>query len=221
VVLGEYEIGSGPDCIDDGDEENCAAEAQFIKIKEVVTHEKYDNVNYKKGYDIALIRLETPATLFLDNQTVPVAPVCLPLEMPTTNFVTENMTVAGWGRVDNLGRRGGSHASLKDIGAYVDVLQKLTVPVIEPGICKEFWTTFDEDIQLCSGGVFGEDSCKGDSGGPLFYGSSRTKGEPWVQMGLVSHGWFECGGTVGDSVAPAVYTYVPAFMNWIVKNIMP
>ena len=41
------------------------------------------------------------------------------------------------------------------IGASVDILQKLEIPVVEPEICKEFYRIFNKDVQLCAGGVLG------------------------------------------------------------------
>jgi len=228
VVLGEYDIGSENDCAEVGGGEKCASKAQFIPIKDVIIYENYKNTEFTSGHDIALVRLETPATLFIEDENVLVAPVCLPLDSqcpectgPWADFISRNMTVAGWGAVDNDGSSGESVASIKDLGASVDILQKLSIPVVEPQQCKESNPKFDKDIQLCAGGVLGKDSCSGDSGGPLFYGSGVSSSEPWVQMGVVSYGASRCGEKYGDFVPPAVYTYVPKFMDWIIENLKP
>lgn len=66
------------------------------------------------------------------------------------------------------------------------------------------------DHQLCVGGVEGEDSCNGDSGGPLM----RIKnGFPpkWYLIGIVSFGADKCG----SKDYPAIYTKVSSFREWI------
>lgn len=69
--------------------------------------------------------------------------------------------------------------------------------------------------QLCAGGVKGQDSCGGDSGGPLMYPGSYGKlGVRYVQRGIVSFGSKRCG--IGGF--PGVYTNVAYYMNWILDN---
>ena len=73
---------------------------------------------------------------------MPVGPVCLPLAMPSSDFVAENMVVAGWGKLfpisstifnisciyhllceNDIGHvDGGSAASRKDIGQCQSLL---------------------------------------------------------------------------------------------------
>ena len=69
--------------------------------------------------------------------------------------------------------------------------------------------------------LLGQDSCGGDSGGPLLYGSGIGYGEPWIQIGVVSFGPDKCGEKYEGNVVPGTYTYLPAFMNWIVNSIKP
>ena len=58
----------------------------------------------------------------------------------------------------------------------------------------------------------GQDSCSGDSGGPLAY--REFAGEPWYQVGLVSYGTSDCG--IGK---PGVYTKISGYLDWIDKNL--
>ena len=67
------------------------------------------------------------------------------------------------------------------------------------------------DSQLCLGGKFAEDSCDGDSGGPLMRQDSQKF---WFLEGVVSfgnrcvlEGW------------PGVYTKVEDYIPWIQKNL--
>ena len=63
VVIGEHNLKTNPDCSSG----NCAKPVQNIKVANITIHEKYnrDNGGFAKGYDIALIRLERPAKMFM------------------------------------------------------------------------------------------------------------------------------------------------------------
>ena len=77
-------------------------------------------------------------------------------------------------------------------------------------LLPQFWTKKAEILAE-------KDSSTGDSGGPLLLGAGLSKGEPWVQMGIVSFGPRRCG----QDGFPATYTYVPSFINWIADTIRP
>ena len=73
------------------------------------------------------------------------------------------------------------------------------------------------DTQVCAGGTLGEDSCKGDSGGPLMsveqHPQRRTS--QYFQIGIVSFGAIPCGA----HTAPSVYTRVSKYLDWISGHI--
>ena len=78
--------------------------------------------------------------------------------------------------------------------------------------------------QICAGGEIGKGSCKGDSGGGLFYGNrlvedsfteTDQEARPWFLLGIVSYGNPTCG--IGK---PEVYTKVSQYVDWIKKNIV-
>lgn len=69
--------------------------------------------------------------------------------------------------------------------------------------------------QVCGGGVKGEDSCNGDSGGPLMVVKEGDMPR-WFVIGIVSYGALSCGG---DKV-PAIYTRVSAYLPWILDKIV-
>lgn len=71
------------------------------------------------------------------------------------------------------------------------------------------------DSQLCAGGLSGQDSCKGDSGGPLM-GQVNVYNN-WMALGVVSYGPSPCG----TSGWPGVYTRVTAYIDWILSTIRP
>lgn len=68
------------------------------------------------------------------------------------------------------------------------------------------------DNQLCAGGVYGKDTCDGDSGNPLMKVSSGF----WVVDGIVSF-----GRGCGQAGWPAVYTRVEAYEQWVRQKLRP
>ena len=69
----------------------------------------------------------------------------------------------------------------------------------------------DNNTQICAGGEKEKDSCRGDSGGGLFWRSDlKDNTQPWYLLGIVSFGSRECGNG-----HPAVYTRVSAYRTWI------
>jgi secreted trypsin-like serine protease len=60
----------------------------------------------------------------------------------------------------------------------------------------------------------GTDSCKGDSGGPLWrWVGNRSKKRAFL-IGIVSRGW-----GCGRQGSPGVYTKISAYASWIKKNV--
>ena len=69
--------------------------------------------------------------------------------------------------------------------------------------------------QLCAGGNIGQDSCEGDSGGPLIM--HERFGPPFVLIGVTSFGATNCG----QGATPGVYTKVSEYLDWILQNMAP
>ena len=64
MVIGEHNVTTEPDCFD----RQCSKTAppvQRIEVDDIIIHEKYTDETILDGYDIALIRLKTPASLFI------------------------------------------------------------------------------------------------------------------------------------------------------------
>lgn len=78
---------------------------------------------------------------------------------------------------------------------------------------KEYKTVLNDKTQLCAGGNAGQDSCGGDSGGPLF----KLISDQFYLEGLVSFGPKKCGS---DDI-PGVYTRVSGHIDWILSNLKP
>ncbi|KAM8962458.1 transmembrane protease serine 9-like [Pelodytes ibericus] len=146
--------------------------------------------------DIALLRLSSAV-----DYTRFIQPVCLPSASMNLPSGTE-CWVTGWGNINYL-------VELK----FPQTLQQVMVPLISRDACNKMYNTNSassqiiRNDQICAGYQAGkQDACQGDSGGPLVCSVQGV----WYQVGIVS--W-------GDECAlpnrPGVYTFVPAYANWI------
>jgi secreted trypsin-like serine protease len=129
----------------------------------------------------------------------------------------KNIKVSGWGATDSEGTE------------QSNILQETTLSFLPMNECYERLengndTPFIIDTPfnktkvctlpselLVAGGSVGNDSCKGDSGGPL---RAQNSNNTWVQHGIVS------GGPVGSPVCgsinrPSFYTRVGTYFDWI------
>ncbi|KAL5284332.1 CLIPB9.2 family protein [Megaselia abdita] len=193
VRLGEHDISSKVDC------ENgvCAQQAIRVGVEEVIPHHSYDDRAQDRHNDIALIRMDRDVLY-----TKSIRPVCLPSVVSGASVSPQpgtTLTVAGWGRTLRTPK------SLKK--------QKLNVPLFSQSECRRKFAARNVDItefQVCAGGNYAEDSCDGDSGGPLM----RFQENAWVIEGIVSFG-VKCG----LQGWPAVHTRVSSYDNWIRSTI--
>jgi len=224
VALGEHDLEQKRNGATDNKGE--AAPVIIRGVEKIIRHEKYsDSLQGGAGpYDIALIRVNESIPLF-DKTNIKksnVIPICLPwnrndpgreLNSGKDEFL---LKVLGWGQTTNdPGKRCSNFRRLR---AGAGILQQLDVPFISWRDCKkkaklpQGWE-FDIETQICAGGIEGEDSCNGDSGGPLI---TRSAKDPWFQVGVVSFGASECGNGV-----PGFYTNVVPYLPWIEKNLEP
>ncbi|XP_039449069.1 CLIP domain-containing serine protease B4-like [Culex pipiens pallens] len=192
VRLGEHNITNGEE--QDCDEYNtCANVPVEVGIEKVILHEEYD-ANKKREYnDIALIRLNRDVGF-----STYINPICLPLEdsVRQMNHTGMKVTAAGWGYTES------NYSS--------EVKLKVSLDVMNHNRCVKVYKSADirlQDTQLCAGGKKGEDTCGGDSGGPLM----REIEGNYHLIGVVSFGAANCG-TKG---VPGVYTNVAMFVDWI------
>ena len=138
--------------------------------------------------DIGVFELATPSTKTPVRLAAPGDERLYPAGTPAT--------VLGWGW---------------DPDVLPDQLQELTIPVHGDLDCKlrpQYVILFSPEHELCAGAA-GQDSCGGDSGGPLFV---RDGAEP-VVIGVVS--WGSQTGECGDPMHPGVYLEVSAYEDWL------
>ncbi|KAH8383473.1 hypothetical protein KR009_008881, partial [Drosophila setifemur] len=188
VRLGEWDTSTNPDCQyhEDAKQAECAPVYQDIPVEELLPHPLYDRTNLSQAYDIALIRLRSPATL---NEFV--EPICLPNKQfradELEGLVTE---LAGWQATSSSRMRKSS----------------VTITSIEE--CQRKYAGQKLRIQasqLC--GLANTKECHGNSGGPLML----FKNDGYLLGGLVSFGPVPCP----NPNWPDVYTRVASYIDWI------
>ncbi|KAF2881991.1 hypothetical protein ILUMI_24172 [Ignelater luminosus] len=198
VRLGEHNVKTEEDCFNSGD---CADSPVNIEIQKTVVHEDYNPDDHRS--DIALLRLKHKVVY-----TEFIKPICLPLssELQNNTFTGLTGVVAGWGKTED------NHKS--------DVKLKVEVPVVANRDCSRSYLRHQISTRkehLCAGGVKGENSCNGDSGGPLMYRDKSENASNWINIGILSFGLSKCA----LENLPAVYTRVTEYMPWILEHLRP
>ncbi|KAH8409760.1 hypothetical protein KR222_004893, partial [Zaprionus bogoriensis] len=194
VRLGEHRISTQKDCRQQGRKEKCAPPVRDVAIEKMLLHEHYDARRITN--DIALLRLNVSV-----NFEKHIKPICLPIsdELKRQAETHADYFVTGWGTTEN--------------GSASDVLLQANVPLQPRSTCAN---TFRREVlptQLCVGGGDLQDSCKGDSGGPL-QASALYLSEyklRMVEFGIVSLGVTSCGRVS----LPGLYTNVAEYVQWI------
>ncbi|KAM4677967.1 ovochymase-1 [Discoglossus pictus] len=166
-----------------------SGEGKEVIILNAYAHKQYDPEQFPPKCDLLLLELKTPVAF-----DYYVAPICLPRgnSLPNSGCI-----IAGWGS---------TNPTKSD---FPTALQQAQVPIISASSCRNFWGTDIMETNVCAGGV-GASSCMGDSGGPLIcYVKNR-----YTLIGVVSWGSDSC-----TTNAPAVYTLVSAYKDWISQYI--
>ncbi|CAH1398758.1 unnamed protein product [Nezara viridula] len=172
-----------------------------VKISQVINHPMY--VPSKAYHDIALLRLEKEVELGPS-----IRPLCLQTER---SFKDVKAIASGWGYT-SYGNNSSSNSHLKKVHLDLTDDNKCVNaygtkwPKLSKGIKPE--------IMFCSGGNHGEDTCKGDSGGPL---QVHLK-DPYCMYSQIGISSFGIGS---GSTTPGVYTRVSAYVPWIENIVWP
>jgi len=160
-----------------------------VQVSKIIVHEDYQQVVF--GDDIALLQLTAktaaPAIAMNENKLL----------------ANESTFIVGWGSMASINPDGS--------GSYPKYLQGAIVPVIDGNKCANLpgnYQFVNPDTQICAGfRQGGIDSCKGDSGGPLY---SVTDDGNLRLAGITS--W---GNGCAYANQPGIYTDVLAFREWI------
>ncbi|VEN47987.1 unnamed protein product [Callosobruchus maculatus] len=179
------------------DNASCSLPVQDIPVGSVMIHSEYSTITSKN--DIALVALKDAAKY---NEFV--KPLCLPrADTIQEKHLGEEVTVAGWGVIDS---------STEETSPS---LLFVNIPVVELDVCRAIYKSVQLDkTQWCVGKTSGEDSCSGDSGGPLMNWKAKGGSKQHFLLGVVSFGQSYCGEN------PSIYTNTNHFMLWILDNIL-
>ncbi|XP_037717219.1 CUB and peptidase domain-containing protein 2 [Drosophila subpulchrella] len=154
-----------------------------IDVNKTIKHESYYHRTTLSN-DIALLQLKFPV-----RYSVAIQPICLPTaKAPPEGRIFE---VAGWGN-----------------GSRVLVRKFLKENRHNETRCKN--ENFDLKSHICAGGrEGGDDTCKGDSGGPLM---TTNKTENYSLLaGIISFGQPPCG----QKDKASFYTDTRHYLDWI------
>jgi len=161
-----------------------------MRVKRVIRHVGFSSSTLHN--DIAILTL-AESVKYTDN----IQPICLAVGQ--NQYVGSRVTVAGWG-------------TLSEGGSQPATLMKVDVEVWNNERCdRSYGSSAPGGIMkhmLCASLPF-QDSCSGDSGGPLF---RCPPGGQCTQVGIVSWG-IGCA----KEKYPGVYTRVTSMQNWIDK----
>uniref|UniRef100_A0A182KCE2 CLIP domain-containing serine protease n=1 Tax=Anopheles christyi TaxID=43041 RepID=A0A182KCE2_9DIPT len=201
VRAGEWNLQTDPDCDAGAGDTICASPVQDIAIEKITVPSNYTGIGSPAvKQDLALVRLTRKVEF-----SAGVAPICLPLDTTTwTDYSTEGRFYeSGWGKTPD------------DAGGSDNKWNYFSVGVSRE-VCRDRYphASIDGVEQICAVPQSEQDTCRGDTGGPLMY-QSPAEG-PWYLMGVGSFRK-QCA-IVGE---PAVYTNVAAFIDWIVDNLEP
>jgi len=222
VIIGEYDYGGAPDCIDGG--RFCLEDIQTIPVERITKHEDHEFTRRGVLFDIGLVKLKSKIQY---NRYV--RPVCLPLGLPEeydflkiNNYVEDIEEIRG--HVIGWSFKTENTSTINPNVTFATIQQMADVPILTKAQCStEIRLPISYDDQICAGGQ-GKGSCYGDGGGPLVINAfnKTTKDllpnfEPgyWIQVGIVSFGPPECYNK------PQVYTRVHKYIGWIRDNLKP
>ncbi|WP_421711790.1 S1 family peptidase [Alcanivorax sp.] len=157
-----------------------------LPVRRILIHRQYQNLNR----DLALLRIDTrtntrwPSIISEERFEA--------LEQQSTAELDESVTALGWGDTGN--------------GSLSNVLQEVQLDYIPQQRCRALSSLTITDFAVCAAELnprdgVQQDSCFGDSGGPLFLGRDP---QPWL-VGLTSFGLRNCA-----TGAPSGYTHLSA-----------
>merc|ERR1712012_1381909 len=104
--------------------------------------------------DVAILYLDSPLTFTAEIDSIALA--------QAEPAVGDDVNMAGWGKTCDQFNCGVS-----------DVVNQVTVPVLDDSVADEYYGTLDWDRIICIDTTGGMGTCNGDSGGPLMVGDAN------------------------------------------------
>lgn len=185
VYLGEYRLYSNSEPLP----------RQKYFVSKIAMHPNYEFTPQADRYDVALLKLDRPATLMPH-----VSPICLPSPLFPVGPDRQSI-VAGWGAMHSDSKR------------RPKVLQAVDVMTIENNECESWHMKSGIRVSiypemLCAGHEYGgKDACQGDSGGPLM---EKDINGTWTLVGIVSAGY-----SCAMPGQPGIYHRISESSAWI------
>lgn len=165
-------------------------------VEEIMIHPQFNERNLFN--DIAVVRLARDVVFkpHIDS-------ACLPRD--EDDFTGHECITTGWG------------TDAYKSGQFSLIMKEVTLPVLGHDTCQSMLrkTRLGQRFKLhpgflCAGGKAGQDTCKGDGGGPLVcYRDDNS----YTVAGLVAWG-IDCG----HEGVPGVYVNVKKYINWITSK---
>lgn len=166
-------------------------------VASISVHPRYCGSRCGFDYDVAVLRLATPAEKGLDH-----AALITPSQEDRYASPGDDAVTTGWGSLDD-----------SDNPPFPITLQKVTLPLVARTACnaKKSYDGTITSRMVCAGfAKGGKDSCQGDSGGPLVV----SAGSKWILAGITSFGY---GCARPDLYG--VYSRVAVLRTWILAQI--
>lgn len=156
-------------------------------IRDIHDHKDHQANNKTSPYDFSLLELVNIIPFTSKAQ-----PIQLPEKGATETFTAGHVLyVSGWGKMNRT-----------DAGA-AKTLRRAPVPVLSNAQCNRLYNPVDNYVtaeMICAGND--KDTCKGDSGGPLFGNNTLYGVSSW-------------GRDCGNLRYPGVYGRVDYVLDWI------
>lgn len=169
-----------------GDQDRNSPASQGIQVQQILIHSQNNDLGIDR--DLALLRIDPHSNTrwpsIIDEQRFNA------LEKRSTTELDESVTTLGWGDTGD--------------GTLSDVLQEVQLDYIPQQQCREISNLTISDFAVCAAELNpidgnNQDTCFGDSGGPLFLDRDP---QPWL-VGLTSFGLSDCA-----TGAPSGYTHL-------------
>jgi len=195
--MGEHDLNKNEDCqLFGGRRKECLPPYEEFGIEAIRPHPNYKG---SINFDIALIKLDRQVKF-----KIHIKPICLPINSESKDIAyDQSFYISGWGTTEK--------------NEPSSILLKAVVKRMDLNVCRNYYINAPaNENHICAVGDGISQTCKGDSGGPLFFLSPYKRAARYVQYGVTSHGGLRCGVSQDQ---PGVFTSVINMLPWITQNL--
>ncbi|EDX13078.1 uncharacterized protein Dsimw501_GD18905 [Drosophila simulans] len=190
VRLGEHNTSTNPDRTIVNGISQYAPDYMEIEVDQILSHANF-NVGWHMINDIALVRLKFPV-----GYTRAIQPICIPTPQKVLAHKRKFQT-AGWPEMEP--------------GISSEVLLRSFIAERHPDVCSRTNYDFNFESQICAGGLDGNRTSPGDSGGPLMETVISGNVAITYAAGIISYGQ--------KTYMPEFHTNNLFFWEWINSKI--